>query len=84
MAEKVALPFAEAFLRGIGANWFVCLVDLAQLVKRIQYGANARPMDAGDERCGYGFLSILSPTCFLFHRNVPGASVTVGRFYSTT
>lgn len=23
--KKVSLPFSEAFLRGIGANWFVCL-----------------------------------------------------------
>lgn len=78
--KKVALPFAEAFLRGIGANWFVCLAVWLSLSSESAMGRMLGLWMPVMAFVVMGFEHSIANMFFIPAGMFEGASVTVGQF----
>ncbi len=81
MAEKkVSLPFGEAFLRGVGANWFVCLAVWLGTASRTAMGRMFGLWIPVMAFVTMGFEHSIANMFFIPAGMFEGANVTVGQF----
>lgn len=78
--KKVALPFAEAFLRGIGANWFVCLAVWLGLSSGSAIGRMLGLWMPVMAFVTMGFEHSIANMFFIPAGMLEGAHVTIGQF----